>query len=75
MLLAYQTGGHTTAGTLPTDPRLRWRCMFVDEVDQVVAAGPDSAWASADNYNPSRPFHVIDEVAVAITTGGPPHAG
>lgn len=75
MLLAYQTGGHTTAGTLPANPRLRWRCMFVDEVDQVAPAGPDNAWGTADNYNPSHPFHVIDEVAVAITTGGPRHAG
>jgi hypothetical protein len=70
MLLAYQTGGETTTGTLPADPRLRWRCLFVDEVDQVAPAGPNSAWASADNYNPSHPFHVIDEVTVAITPGG-----
>lgn len=75
MLLAYQTGGHTTAGTLPADPNKRWRCLFVDEVDQVAPAGPDSAWGSADNYNPAHPFHAIDEVAVAITADGPPHAG
>ena len=70
MVLAYQTGGDTTSGTLAADPRLRWRCLFVDEVDQVAPAGPGSAWASADNYNPSHPFPVIDEVAVAITADG-----
>lgn len=70
MLLAYQTGGETTAGTLPADPRKRWRCLFVDEVDSVAAADPASAWGTADNYNPSHPFHVIDEVVVAITPGG-----
>ncbi|HET7486730.1 MAG TPA: hypothetical protein VFJ85_02290, partial [Acidimicrobiales bacterium] len=43
MLLAYQTGGETTSGTLPGDPRKRWRCLFVDEVDSVAAADPASA--------------------------------
>lgn len=69
MLLAYQTGGETTAGTLPVDPRKRWRCLFVDEVDSVAAADAASAWGTADNYNPSHPFHVIDEVTLAIGPG------
>lgn len=74
MLLAYQSGGETTTGTLPADPRKRWRCLFVDEVDSVAAADAASAWGTADNYNPSHPFHVIDEVIVAITPDDPPHA-
>lgn len=74
MLLAYQSGGETTTGTLPVDPRKRWRCLFVDEVDQVAPAGPDNEWGTADNYNPAHPFHVIDEVTVAITPGGPSSA-
>ncbi len=74
MLLAYQSDGETTTGTLPADPRKRWRCLFVDEVDSVAAADAASAWGTADNYNPSHPFHVIDEVTVAITHDGPPHA-
>jgi len=74
MLLAYQSGGETTTGTLPADPRKRWRCLFVDEVDSVAAADAASAWGTADNYNPSHPFHVIDEVTVAITPGGPSSA-
>jgi len=71
MVLAYQTGGETTSGTLPNDPRKRWRCLFVDEIDQVAPAGPDGAWGTADNYDPSQPFHVIDEVAIAIAADGP----
>ncbi len=71
MLLAYQTGGETTAGTLPADPRKRWRCLFVDEVDSIVAVDPTSEWGTADNYNPKRPFHVIDEVTIAIAPEGP----
>ena len=70
MLLAYQTGGETSTGTLPADPRKRWRCLFVDEIDSVVAADEASAWGTADNYSPSHPFHAIDEVTVAITPGG-----
>lgn len=75
MLLAYQTGGETSMGSLPSDPRRRWRCLFVDEVDQVVAAEPESAWGTADNYNPSRPFNAIDEVTIAISPRHPPEAG
>jgi len=71
MLLGYQTGGQTSTGLLAADPRKRWRCMYVDEVDQVLAADPASPWQSADNYNYSHPFPVIDEVAVAITPGDP----
>jgi len=70
MLLAYQTGGQTSTGTLPADPRHRWRCMFVDDVDHVDAADPASPWETGDNYNPSRPFHAIDNVTIAITAGG-----
>ena len=37
MLLGYQTGGQTSTGALPADPRQRWRCLFIDEIDQVLA--------------------------------------
>ena len=73
MVLGYQTGGQTSTGALPADPRKRWRCMFVDEVDQVIAADPSSPWRTADNYNPSHPFPVTvtDEIAIAITPDSP----
>jgi hypothetical protein len=70
MLLAYQTGGHTSTGALPADPRNRWRCLFIDEVDQVVDAEP-ATWATADNYNATHPFNAIDDLTIAITL--PPH--
>ena len=75
MLLGYQTGGQTSTGTLPADPRKRWRCMFVDEVEQVVAAEPASPWQSADNYNDAHPFSTIDEITVAVSSGGLSHDG
>jgi hypothetical protein len=71
LLLAFQSGGQTSTGVLPADPRKRWRCMFVDEIDQVFAAKPASAWRTADNYNASHPFNAIDEVSIAITSGDP----
>ena len=74
MLLAYQTGGHTSTGTLPADPQYRWRCLLVDDIDQVLPAHSATTWQTADNYNPSRPFPAIDEIAVAITIDDPPQA-
>jgi hypothetical protein len=71
MLLAYQSGGQTSTGALPADPRKPRRCMFVDEIDQIAAAEPPSPWHSADNYNRAHPINAIDEVTIAINTGDP----
>lgn len=65
MLLGYQIGGQTSTPALDHDPRKRWRCMFIDEIDHVVADAT-TPWQTADNYNPSRPFHAIDEVSLNI---------
>ena len=65
MVLGYQTGGQTSTGALPSDPRQRWRLFFVDKLDQVEAAEA-ADWGAADNYNPARPFNSIDHVGVAI---------
>ncbi|MDQ6783625.1 MAG: hypothetical protein M3063_09325 [Actinomycetota bacterium] len=70
MVLGYQTGGETSTGTLDTDPTKRWRCMYVDEIDHAVAE-PASPWATADNYNHTRPFPAIDELAIAVAAGAP----
>ena len=70
IVLGYQTGGETSTGTLTADPRRRWRCLFVDEIDQVIAADETNAWATADNYNHRRPFAITDDVAIAVTPAG-----
>jgi len=67
MLLGYQTGGQTSTGALPADPRQRWRCLYIDEIDHIVAENTACCWATADNYNSSHPFPAIDEVTIAIT--------
>ena len=69
MLLAYQTD---TAAP-PTDPRRQWRCMYIDEIENIGPADPGSAWATADNYNPTHPFPAIDHVTIAIHPNGPTH--
>lgn len=69
LLLGYQVGGETSTGSLDTDRRKRWRCLFVDEIEQVVAE-PGRTWESADNYNPAHPFSSIDEVAFAVPARG-----
>ncbi len=71
MLLAYQTGGHTSTGALPADPQRRWRNLFVDEIDHVTV-DPASPWQTADNYNHSRPFNSIDDIAIAMVTAEQP---
>ncbi len=71
IVLGYQTGGQTSTGTLDADPRKRWRCLFVDQIDQVIPADLASPWGTADNYNHSHPFPANTEVAIAITPGGP----
>lgn len=71
MLLAYQTGGHTSTGKLPADPRQRWRCMHLDHIDNVTPPEHAQPWRSADNYNPAHPFPAIDEVVIAATSPHP----
>lgn len=70
MVLGYQTGGETSTGGLPADPHKRWRCMYVDEITEVIAAQPPSRWGTAHNYNHLHPFAVIDAVAVAVDSDG-----
>jgi hypothetical protein len=65
MLLGYQIGGHTSTGTLDPDPRKRWRCMYIDEIDH-VAADTTAPWQTADNYDASQPFPAIDQVILAL---------
>jgi hypothetical protein len=71
LLLGYQTGGQTSTGALPADPQQRWRCLYIDEIDQVVAENTGCCWGTADNYNHSHPFPAIDEVTIAITPATP----
>jgi hypothetical protein len=73
LLLGYQTGGQTSTATLPADPRQRWRCMFVDEIEHIATADPTSPWQTAHNYNPAHPFPATDDVTIAVTPSGPSH--
>jgi hypothetical protein len=70
LVLGYQSGGETSTGALAGDPRQRWRCMFVDDIERVAPAEPASRWQSADNYNCSHPFPAADDVAIAVTPDG-----
>ena len=48
MVLCYQAAGSTSDRALPPDPRHRWRCMFVDELEHVVIT--NEPWQTAENY-------------------------
>ncbi len=67
MVLGYQTGGDTSTGHLDPDLKKRWRCLYLDQIDHIAYADPASRWASADNYDPGRPFSAIDELLIAAT--------
>ncbi len=64
LVLAYQSAAHTSVGCAEPDPRRRWRCLFVDEIEWAM---PDieSPWESADNYVASHPFHAVDQATIA----------
>ena len=70
VVLVYQS--HTADGptALRADPHTRWRCMFVDEVENVAAAEETCAWQSADNYDSKHPFSAIDSVIAAVEMVG-----
>jgi hypothetical protein len=72
ILLAYQADGHTTPAAL-ADPSRRWRCLYIDEIDTVITADPQTPWASAPNYNPRRPFPSDVDVTIAIPQTDPQH--
>jgi hypothetical protein len=69
LVLTYQTGGQTSTGHLHPDPRQRWRCLYIDEIDDITTADPTSTWDTPDNYNPTRPFPHTTNVTIAITPG------
>ena len=66
ILLAYQADGHTSPAAL-TDATKRWRCLYIDEIDNAHPADPTTPWASAPNYDPTRPFPSQVDVAIAIS--------
>lgn len=63
-LLAYQSAGTTSIGTLPTDTHQRWRSMFIDEIEHATIT--DDPWQTADNYSPDT--NAIDEVIISVAT-------
>lgn len=66
LLLGYQTGGETSTGHLDHDPGKRWRCMHIDEIDDITATDTTTPWGTAPNYNPTRPFASGAQIATAI---------
>ena len=59
-VLAYQVDGATSRASAPEQ---RWRCLFVDEVEQ--AAIVDGSWATASNYAPTA-ANGIDYLVLAV---------
>lgn len=61
-VLAYQSGGTTSSGPLPTNTAQRWRSMFVDEIESPVVS--DDPWETADNHSPDTNY--IDNLVLKV---------
>ena len=73
ILLAYQTGRHTSTEPPPDQPRPGWRNLYLDDIHHATLADPATTWETADNYNPAHPFNSIDHLHIAIKPGHPHH--
>jgi hypothetical protein len=62
-LLAYQTDGTTSTGSLLLRPHQRWRSLFVDEIDQIAIAS-EHLWQTAANYTGNS--NCVDQIALAV---------
>lgn len=58
-VLAYQLAGASTG----SDPAQRWRCLFIDEIEQVTIV--NATWATAPNYSPTT-ANGIDHLVLAV---------
>jgi len=69
-VLAYQAAATTDRGPRPSDPRQRWRSLFVDEIEGTSVA--DGRWETATNYAPSD-SNCMDTLEVAVPARGRLH--
>jgi hypothetical protein len=63
-VLAYQTGGTTSTGSLPPQPDQRWRSLYIDQIDQAAIAR-EHPWQTPSNYTPDS--NCVDQIAFAIS--------
>jgi hypothetical protein len=63
--LFYQFAGGSSKGLDPSNPRVNWRCVFVDELSNVSVR--EGLWHSADNH--SRPQTCVGTIDVEVDIG------
>lgn len=61
--LFYQFGGQSKSGLSPEGAADNWRCIFVDELQNVKVQ--DGAWHTAPNH--SRPQTCVDQIRIEVT--------
>lgn len=61
--LFYQFGGESSSGLAPMGSGQNWRCMFIDELEDVHAR--DGEWYSAPNH--SRPQTCVGVIDVEVS--------
>lgn len=61
--LFYQFGGTSSSGLAPDGSKDNWRCVFIDQLQNVFIR--DGIWHTAPNH--SRPQNCVDVVDVEVT--------
>lgn len=60
--LCYQFGGNSKSGLAPAGSGDNWRCVFVDELQNVKVQ--DGEWHTAPNH--SRPQTCVDQIDIEV---------
>ena len=62
-VLSYQCGGESKGGLSRDDQAQNWRCMDLDELEDVAII--DGEWVTFDNH--SQPSNCFDSIDVEVT--------
>jgi hypothetical protein len=61
--LCYQFGGSSSSGLAPAGSTANWRCVIIDQLQDVAVSAGDS-WHTAPNH--SRPQTCVDYIDVEV---------
>lgn len=62
--LFYQFAGESNTGLGPDGDPENWRCMFLDDLEQVSSQDAKGVWHTAPNH--SRPQTCVDQIDVEV---------
>ena len=66
MALMYQFGGSSSSPLAPAGSPANWRCVLIDELEDVVVRPATGEWYTADDYSLEQ--SCVDDIDVAFPT-------